>query len=301
MASWMRLLAVVITMAGLPPAWADSEPVTIYFGNPDFPRQLEREGASRDALVNTYRMLTDQLETPFRFVQAPYKRTQRYLDDPQSPACNYYALETEARAQQYRFSLPLTFLLTPRLYVRGDTDLAASLLTGDDETISLARFVSAQTDTPLLLMDDISYGDELDTLIAELPDEQVVWRSSAHRYNKLSGMFFRGRISATLIYPQEVALYLHNNPDTAVAYRSYAVAGTPSTTTGKLMCNNHPTALRLLREVNQVLMALYESPEYRAVHQLTVPAAEMPVLEKAMEQARQVAAGRALPAAGESG
>ncbi|MCU7554713.1 hypothetical protein OCL06_08890 [Alteromonas sp. ASW11-19] len=294
MATWMRLLAVVITIAGLPPAWAGNAPVTIYFGNPDFPRQLEHADASRDALINTYRMLTDRLEAPFRFVHAPFKRTLRYLDDEQTPACNYYALETAARAQKYRFSLPLTFLLTPRLYVRGNPGIASGQLNEGGELTSLANFVSGRTEEPLLLMDDISYGDELDNIIAGLPANRVIWRSSANRYNKLSGMFFRGRISATLIYPQEVALYLHNYPDAAVPYQSYAVAGAPSTTTGKLMCNSHPTALRFLREVNRVMVALYDSPEYRAAHRLTVPAPELPVLEKAMEQARQLAAGHAL-------
>lgn len=264
---------------------AEPEPVKMYYGMPDFPVKLE--DASYDgALYVSYRLLLEELGAPLDFIYAPYKRTQRMLTEAE-PACTFYALKTAQRESTYNFSLPLTFLSTPRLYIRGDKTLDEKLLNEKGELRSLQIFFDAQPDALMLLIDGVSYGDALDAHLAELPKHNIVKRASGDRHNKLSGMFFRDRVDIALIYPQEVKQYLASHPNHSEPFQSYVVAGIPATTSGYIMCNKHANTEAFIDKVNGVLMELYDTPAYIEGQLRHSPESEYPLLEAAILATKQ--------------
>lgn len=259
----------------------------MYYGMSDFQRKL-KDPSHDGALYVSYRLLLDELASPPAFIYAPYKRTQRLLAEA-TPACTFYALKTTPREQNYNFSLPVTFLSTPRLYIRGDTPLDETLLNENGELRSLRAFFEARPDALMLLIDGVSYGDALDEMIAEIPERNIVKRASGDRHNKLSGMFFRDRVDIALIYPQEVKQHLATNPGDNEPFQSYVVAGIPATTSGYIMCNRNQQTAELLTQVNQALIRLYDTPAYIEGQLRHSPESEYPLLEAAINDAKEQA------------
>ncbi|WP_414829337.1 hypothetical protein [Alteromonas sp. H39] len=277
----MSLLALIAHAGHAVPA----EPVKMYYGMSNFPEKLEQP-AHDGALYISYRLLLNELNAPLDFMYAPYKRTQRLLTEAE-PACTFYALKTAQREKEFHFSLPVTFLSTPRLYIRGEKPLDDALLNENGELRSLQAFFDAQPDALMLLIDGVSYGDALDSHIAELPSRNIVKRASGDRHNKLSGMFFRDRVDIALIYPQEVQQHLAMNPDDAEPFQSYVIAGVPATTSGYIMCNRHPQTEALIAKVNEALLRLYDTPAYIEGQLRHSPESEYSLLEAAISETKQ--------------
>ncbi|WP_218313175.1 hypothetical protein [Alteromonas antoniana] len=260
----------------------------MYYGMSDFSAKLENETYD-GALYVSYRLLLNELDAPLDFIYAPYKRTQRLLTEAE-PACTFYALKTAPREQAHYFSLPLTFLSTPRLYIRGDKPLDDDLLNENGELKSLEAFFDAKPDALMLLIDGVSYGDALDSRLAALSERNIVKRASGDRHNKLSGMFFRDRVDIALIYPQEVKQHLALNPEDTEPFQSYVIAGVPATTSGYIMCNQYPQTEALIARVNQALMRLYDTTAFIEGQLRHSPGSEFPVLEAAILEAKQLSA-----------
>ncbi len=249
-------------------AATEKESVHIYYGKESFLKDIANSSV-QNTLPKTYRLLLSKLNVPIDFVYSPFKRSLRELKD-EKPACNYYALENTQRKNDYIFSLPLTFLPSPRVYTR--SPIKPSLLNQEGEIKSLEATLVAQPGNIILLTESISYGEELDKLIAQLPARNIVWRASGDMHNKVSEMFFKHRTQIALIYPQEVRQFLSAHPEGKSDYYSYGIQGVPAIVGAKIMCNKHPENVEFLNKVNQAVLTLYDDKEYIDTQLLHTPA-----------------------------
>ncbi|MCW8109126.1 hypothetical protein OPS25_11520 [Alteromonas ponticola] len=276
------LLAVLMSFCVKSFAATETTPVRIYYGMESFLKDVANP-ADQDALPTTYRLLLPKINVPMEFVYAPFKRSLRHLLENE-PACHFYALENGERKTQHLFSLPITFLPSPRVYTR--TPVEEKMLNNKGEIISLTETVQMQPARVILLTESISYGDELDTFIKQIPARNIVWRASGDRHNKVSEMFFKHRTQMALIYPQEAHQYLETQPGNDRKYYSYGIEGVPAIVGGKMMCNKFPQNEAFLEEFNQGILGLYDDEEYIATQQRHTPDALRDLLHEAITRAK---------------
>ncbi|MCW8093177.1 hypothetical protein [Alteromonas sp. ASW11-130] len=268
------LLIIFLSFCVKSYASAESRVTPIYYGKESFLQEVA-DPSVQSALPKTYRLLLPKISFPIKFVYSPFKRSLRFLQG-NAPACNFYALENAERGNHYLFSLPLTFLPSPRVYTRAA--VSESLLNEKGEIKSLTEMVQAHPSHVILLTDSISYGDELDRFIAQIPSRNIVWRASADRHNKISEMFFRNRAQIALIYPQEAHEYLTNHLEDDEVFYSYGVEGIQPIVGGKIMCNKFPQNEELINELNRGILSLYKDKDYIATQQLHTPEPLRPLL-----------------------
>ncbi|NMH60866.1 hypothetical protein [Alteromonas ponticola] len=266
----MKTLAFVIFLMSCSTfslAATEDAKTRVYYGMESFLRDVANP-ADQNALPKTYRLLLPKIELPIEFVYAPFKRILRHLVDDE-PACHYYALENGERKNQFLFSLPMTFLPSPRVYTRVPVD--QRMLNERGEIKSLTNTVQAQPGGVILLTESISYGDELDAFIEQIPARNIVWRASGDRHNKVSEMFFKDRTQMALVYPQEAQQYLASQQEDEKPFFSYGIEGVPAIMGGKLMCNKFTQNDAFLKAFNQGILALYEDKDYIATQQRHTP------------------------------
>ncbi len=264
-------------------AVAKSGSAHIYYGKESFLEDVANPSVQA-ALPKTYRLLLSKLNVPIEFEYSPFKRSLRELNG-EEPACNYYAVENAERKDHFLFSLPLTFLPSPRVYTHSPID--RYLLNEEGEIESLEQTLEAQPGKVILLTESISYGDELDKLISQLPERNIVWRASGDMHNKVSEMFFKHRTQMALTYPQEIKQFLSDHAVPDSAYYSYGVQGVPAIVAGKIMCNKHPANAAYLNDINKGILALYDDKEYLDTQLFHTPVELQTLLVEAIMRAQQ--------------
>lgn len=174
----------------------------------------------------------------FEFV--PLKRSLKFMQKGES-ICVINKIQTAQRAQQFIFSKPINLFLSRRLYQHAD--LAYNQM---HEPVNLKALFATYPERRLIISDQISYGDNLDKFINELPENNKIIRRGASHISGILDMFSEKRGEYALFYPLELS-----NSSLNVPSISFEVAGTEPYILGRLMCVKNEKTTLLIERVNQ--------------------------------------------------
>lgn len=240
-------------------------------------------------ISDVYSLLYQRIGIPPKLQFMPLKRQNRALDQSDYGLCTLYRFKNEARAKKYAFSNMVYFLAHYNLYQQSDMQpLADELLDERGHVKSLTTLMEAHPASTLLHIPSFSYGSELDTQLAMLPDSAKFGWAGTVPHNRLSNLFFAKRADFALIFPSEVAEYVSINPNTN--YRRYRVAQVNYATKGYMMCNKHPDSYAYIERVNKALVELYKDPMYLKAHTDPYSESEFASIQEEFENIHRISA-----------
>lgn len=181
------------------------------------------------------------------------------------------------------FSQPINLFLARRLYQDGGMPpIPDTLLTADGDVRQLAEVMNYFPQARLLLGHDISYGDQLDAEIADVPATSRLYVFGPEHLNSILGMFTRHRAHFILEYPVTMANEARSAEDGS--WRSYGVAGVEPYMAGRLMCSDTPETRALIARVDAFLQDPVHRQHLLEVHLNHVPAEDHAMLRHYFEE-----------------
>ena len=217
----------------------------------DYNSMLKQESSSISS--STFILALSNLDNKLIFQLVTGQRTQQFMKANDN-VCAINKIKTPERSKKYIFSQPVNLYFSRRLYQLN----AFPPIFGDEEnnqkSVSLIDLFNNRPNSHLLISNQISYGEELDKLLATIPNENKLVRQGIdHDYGMIS-MFSKGRSEFALLYPQDVFDYPTN-----IKSRSYEIASIPPFVTGRLMCSKNEKMEKFIDKVNRQLRKVIES------------------------------------------
>jgi uncharacterized protein (TIGR02285 family) len=175
------------------------------------------------------------------------KRSLLFMERDDKNVCVVNKIKTKERLDKYIFSLPINLFLGYRLY-QHNTYTSLSGYASFDKKLSLDELFKQLPDARVLISDQISYGDALDTQLTSLPHKNKILRSSREHDTGIIKMFEQGYAEFSILYPQQVYKY-----KPGLKGRSYAIASSPPFILGHLMCTKTKTTRAFIKQINNNL------------------------------------------------
>ena len=259
------LAAWVITFSSQPAFAKES----ITWMASDYPPLAIAEGPRKDMGIGDLmaRLLARHLpEMDHRYERANLKRMVAELEAGHQ-VCVPGLIKTEERERTMHFTrLPL-LLLTPVSLIIRKQDRS---LYGEGDRVSLEELIRNRT-LRLGLVDGISYGKEIDAIINRHKEEKHLYfdRSSGLIRGRLL-MIASKRLDYTISYPW-MAEYLAE--ELGLSGQLTAVKLRESTTPiiWHVACSKSEWGLSRIKEIDEVLLQLRPTPEYRSIAETWMP------------------------------
>ncbi|OCQ21898.1 hypothetical protein A7985_08805 [Pseudoalteromonas luteoviolacea] len=215
--------------------------------------------------------------TQMIFSKASFNRTIKIMEGADFPACTVNKINTVDRKSKFLFSLPVNFYWSHKLYTYNNNkpDMQA-VLNSRGEISSLPEMFKEFQNKLIVIADNFSYGDFLDTQLQKVDKHNLVIRGGSDHYETVHRMFILGRVDFLLSYPAEFHRYSNNQE---LPVQSYHIANAPKVVIGHIMCNKNALSEKFIVKVNAVLMELYLSQEFIEAHTDYLPASEHSALD----------------------
>ena len=184
----------------------------------------------------------------------PLKRSLKFMDDG-LPVCVLNRIKTAQRSKKYLFSHPVNIFINRRLYQLNDLSALS------DEVVDLEVLFQEYPDRKLVISSQLSYGDELDTIIRRLPKDNLIVRNSGSQARGTIEMFIKKRAEYALFTPQEFV---------GEGYKmntiSYEIKNIEPYIVGHLMCSNTPETKHYIKQVNAKIEKLVKQERMYKIH-----------------------------------
>lgn len=204
-------------------------------------------------------------------------RTLRFMNKGES-ICTVNKIKTKEREHKYLFSQPVNLYLGQRLYTKV-TNASPQKSAGPNDSVSLVEVFTKEPDEKLLITDQVSYGDSLDTQILAIPTKNKFIRNGQGHETGLMEMFMKDRAKYVLLYPQQVFDYMAKQK-----VNSFAVEGTTSFILGHLMCTKTSDSADFILKVNQHLSNPDTIETLKSIHLKFIKPSDKSTLEHYFHQ-----------------
>lgn len=237
----------------------ENKPV-IYYDYESFVEAYETQQPKNAVLASTL-LFVENITHHAAIEFLPTTRLLSQLDThTDKPACALFKLKTQERLATYYFSLPINFMSTNRLYLRpGMQPLSTELLNEEGELKNITALFDGNQNT-ILVWRDISYGELVDASLKNIPLKNKVVIQGLSSHGISAKMINRGRADYAIVFPSEVAEF--ESDTQPVDLLSYRIDGIEPISTGHLMCNKTEASKAWLNKFDNILIELYESPEF---------------------------------------
>ncbi|MCG7533763.1 hypothetical protein [Pseudoalteromonas sp. OOF1S-7] len=232
-------------------------------------------------LVFTYISQTNPAFSRPPLLLAPGTRIDQLLQS-NMPYCALNRIKTRQRSRLYLFSLPVHLYPSHRLYFLPLNIELSPFLNAQGQLTDLNALLKAHPRTTLLTEAQRSYGDYLDTQLANIDEAQLIRRPGGDSYQATITMFERGRVSFILTYPTTIQRYA--NTLTLEQVHSLEIAHNPSFVLGHIACSDTPETRQFLKVVNAALRHLYHTEPFYDLHLRYLPESERAYFKKQLEQ-----------------
>jgi len=227
--------------------------IEIHTDNP-FDIENLKANKTQGFAVSTNLAVLENEYLDIKFAMVPFKRTMKFIDQKQD-VCVLNRIKTHKRAQKYLFSKPINLFFNRRLYQSADLEPLPTKI------IDLIELFKKYPKRRLVISNQLSYGDELNTVIKQLPKKNIVVRNSGNQARGVLEMFYQKRAEYALITPQEL-----DGDDLEINNQSYELKNIPPYIVGHLMCANTPTTQALIKRVDYKIYDLTQSKELYNIH-----------------------------------
>lgn len=237
------------------------------------------EDISTSTEQDTSKMVMKALEDlgyDLTFVRATGDRAHKILqEDPY--ACMSNRIKNPDREKYLLFSLPHDLYLGLKIYrVYQDKPLAAQVLNDKGEVTSLATLFSQYPNKILATGSGVSYGEAIDSQVAELHPENVFIRAGASRVLSIINMLFKGRIDFIIYYPQDINEINKDGPK----LEGYTIAGSPPYLLGHVSCAKSPQGAKIIADIDQFLKKAYRTHAFYHAHEKWLIEGDLPTLRQ---------------------
>lgn len=233
----------------------------------------------KDIASDSYKLLFESLkELDIHIEIAPLGRINTLLNS-QEPICAINRIKTKERELYNLYSLPVHLYPSHRLYYfKNQVSLPPNLLNHHNELTSLNDLLRHFQHKTIAHETNKSYGPLLDQHFALVNEEQIIRRAGGDAYKAMVAMFERHRVDFLVSYPAVFKAY--SVPSTANDVASIAIANQPSFIAGHIACSQNTESELIIKRINQVLLKLYPTAEYLALHLVHVPESEHELLTR---------------------
>lgn len=240
--------------------WSDY----LYYQSP------ERSAPSLSAAANS--SILHELGLNIKYEYMPMKRSLKFMNSG-NELCILDKIKSAERIQSFSFSLPMNLFLSRRLYQHNSLPKLSS------QTINLLNLLKAQPAHKILITSQISYGENLDRIISQIPKQQVVLRSSGEHGKGLIDMFNNHRAEYALFYPQTLT-----DNDANLPANSYQINGTSPYILGHLMCVKSKKMNQFIKVLNNKIREQLSSTKLLKIHKQYVEPNSHEALSKYFKQ-----------------
>ncbi|GHE86520.1 hypothetical protein [Thalassotalea profundi] len=219
------------------------EKITIHTNNKAEFNAFKNNNATGNLSVSTNLYALKHVYSSIEFKYMTTQRTLHQIDEGQS-ICTVNRVKNKERLKKFLFSQPINLFLSQRLYQQIDS----APLKSSNNIINLSNIFNEKPNARILLAEQMSYGDAIDSEIKRIPEKNKMRRYSGEQEIGIANMFVKKRAEFAILYPQQVYNYITN-----VNARSYEIKGTPPYILGHLMCTNTPENNNFINKVNRQL------------------------------------------------
>jgi len=240
----------------------------------DFPPISIAEGSHKDKGVSDQiaRMVARSLpEIHHQFQRANLKRMLAELEAGQK-ICVPGLIKSEERERIMHFSRVPMLLLTPLALITRKQDRA---LFGASDTVSLEEVIRNPS-LRLGLPDGISYGPQIDAIInRHKEDKHLYFDRGSSLMRGLLFMLASGRIDYRIAYPWMVE-YLSEELEMPGQFVALKLRESSSPIIWHVACSKNEWGLSRIKEIDEVLVRLRPTPEYRGIAETWMPKESLP-------------------------
>lgn len=232
----------------------------------------------------TIKLLLSKLATEISPIYLPMSRTLRLMDEGE-PICVTNKVKTDYRFQRYLFSLPLNFYPNYKLYKLGNAEIPDAVLVNTSTVKTVSSAVSSRPDSYFFHVPAISYGDQLDEDISQIPESQKYTSFSPTSFISMQKMFMDGKFDWLLLYPTQ--FYRNSFDNRAINISSFNVQGIPEVIPGYLMCSKTNEMRTFVADVNSALEDLYKTSGFLKAHTDFIDQADIPGVTGVIQKYKQ--------------
>lgn len=244
---------------------------TISWLKTDFPPYYilsgKQQGMGRDESIIS--LLEKELpEYQFERIEMPGGRVIKELTNPYKSYCMLSLYKTPERESAVLFTKGFSTLGLPISLVLRKT-LAAELGVEGEKNVSLRQLFSHPS-LRLGVSAKRSYGNDVDEIIANLPEQQKFYRSGQDVLSSLLYMLKLGRVDAALGYPAE-HLYLARKHEIDGQLSIFQIEENTQFSQGFIGCTNNLHGYENIKVLEQALSRIKQKPEYQEALMRWVP------------------------------
>lgn len=244
---------------------------TISWLKTDFPPYYilsgKQQGLGRDESIIA--LLQQALpEYQFELVEMPGGRVIKELTNPHKSFCMLSLYKTPERESAVLFTQGFSTLGLPISLVLRKS-LAIDLGVENEKVVSLRQLFSHPS-LRLGVSAKRSYGNDVDEIIANLPEQQKFYRSGQDVLSSLLYMLKLGRVDAALGYPAE-HLYLARRHEIESQLRIFQIEENTAFSQGFIGCTNNVKGYENIKVLEQALTKIKQQPEYQEALMRWVP------------------------------
>ncbi|TPH12176.1 hypothetical protein [Litorilituus lipolyticus] len=184
----------------------------------------------------------------------PFKRSLKFMEDGQS-VCVLNRIKTEKRAKEYLFSYPVNIFINRRLYQLADLAPLSS------SPVDLSELFNQFPSRRLIVSSQLSYGDELDKIIKDIPKKNIIVRDSGSQNRGVIEMFLKKRAEYALFTPQEFV-----GEGYEFTANSYEIKHVEPYIVGHVMCAPTVENEAFIKQVNAKIQALVKDQTMYNIH-----------------------------------
>ena len=260
----------------------ESKKTTIYYDYLPFSSAYETQ-TTENIVSAPALLLLNNISSPIDVQFLPTTRLISELNNTnERVVCSLFKLKTDERSENYHFSLPVSFIINNRLYLRSDMrPIPATLLNKDGELKTLSSLFTGNNKV-IMLWDIISYGNLVDEVLKTIPAKNKVIIQGLSSHGSLTKMIERGRTDYAIMFPSEVTDF--ENDSKPLHLLSYRIAGVKPVSSGHIMCNKNQASKDFLRIVNNKLIELYKSPSFVTANTLNISSKETELIIKEIKK-----------------
>ena len=213
-------------VAGTSGQEAQPAPLMVHYA-PMPPRAYTRDGQPTGSLIEQLRGLVEQAGLKIRLQETPLKRSLYEIELNRAPLCALGVFRTAEREAWGRYSLALSADAAPLFY-------ATPALAPRLKRHASAAALLADPGLQLVIVDGVSYGSQLDALIAGAARPPL--RAGIDQ-QRMFRMLLAGRADYSIGSPEEMSHLVERGELAADALEAVRLSGMPEGRSRHLLCS----------------------------------------------------------------
>lgn len=192
-------------------------------------------------------------------------------------ACTANRANTTHRQIYSLFSSPQSFYLTHKLYrFNAKRPLSSSVLNEDGQIKSLSHIFDIYPSNTIGIAQGISFGPFLDQEIAKLNKKNIYYRGGTGRVVALESMLYLDRFDFLLALPIDIT----PTKEQEKQLEYFPISNAPPYLIAYFNCSKSTFGKKVIKNINQILEQLYQTPEYYKAHKKSFSAQELSHLQQ---------------------